>query len=186
MTRRKRTHKEAELIKLQLADIIQDTFDNNGPLITHKRLAERHVARNGSLSASDDVRMYGPAAVAYLRCEPHNYAIVPVTARFEDYTGDPKDETVIADAVAGLGAGGSRIGWYQPADKDDWLWVYYVGHLGRAGVHAVFHAAQQIENNPRLVSPKGRQLIAGRAISGLPVPPGKTETKVLEARLAGS
>lgn len=182
MTRRKRTHKEAQLIKLQLADIIQDVFDKNGQLVTHEVLAKRHVMRNSSTSAEEDVRIYGGPAVVYLRNEL-NYAIVPVTASFYDYDGDPSDETVVANAVAGLGAGGARIGWYHPSDKDDWLWVYYVGHLGRAGVLAVFHAGDQIDKNPQLISAKGRARIAGRAIEGVPLPPGKTETKVLEARL---
>lgn len=182
MTRRRRTMKEAHVVKMQLAEIIKDTFDNNGQLITHDHLAREHVARNKSTRADEDVQVYGGPAVVYLRNEA-SYAIVPVTAGIAEFDGDPRDEVIVANAVAGLGAGGPRIGWYHPASKDDWLWVYYVGHLGRSGVHAVFHAAQQIDNNPHLITAKGRQLIAGQAVAGLPIPPGKTETKVLSARL---
>ena len=167
---------------MQLVSIIRDTFDNNGQLITHDTLAREHVSRHASLTAYEDVQLYGGPAVVYLRNE-ENYAIVPVTAGIVDYAGDPSDEIEVANTVAGLGAGGARIGWYHPSDKDDWLWVYYVGHLGNSGVRAVFHAARQIDNNPMLISAKGRERIAGRAVLGVPVPPGKTETKVLEARL---
>lgn len=182
MTRRRRSPREAEAVKLKLGEIIKDWFDATGQVITHEQLAREHVTRNASLTAAEDVQLYGGNAVIHLRTE-HNYAIVPVTASVLDFDGNPDDETIVANAVAGCGAGGSRIGWYQPADKDDWLWVYYIGHLGKAGVSAVFHATRQIDNNPQLTSARGRTLIAGRATAGLPVPPGKAETKVLTARL---
>jgi hypothetical protein len=182
MTRRRRTAKEAHQVKMELAEIIKDIFDHNGQIITHEQLAREHVSRHASLTAFEDVQVYGGPAVVHLRNE-ENYAIVPVTASAEAFDGNPADEVEVANAVAGLGAGGARIGWYHPANKDDWLWIYYVGHLGRAGVHAVFHAAQQIDKNPQLISTKGRGLIAGQAVAGLPIPPGKTETKVLAARL---
>ena len=185
MTRRRRTSKDAARIKMELVEIIKDVFDTDGQLVTHEQLAREHVARHASLTAFEDVQLYGGPAVVYLR-NHDNYAIVPVTASIAEWEGNPADEVAVANTVAGLGAGGARIGWYHPADKDDWLWVYYVGHLGSSGVRAVFHAAQQIDRNPQLISAKGRERIAGRAIAGLPIPPGKTETKVLSARLGGT
>lgn len=182
MTRKRRSKQEAELVKMQLADIMQDVFDNNGQLVTHDQLAKRHVLRNGSLTASEDVHQYSGAAVAYLRREKQ-YAIVPVTQSLDDYTGDPSDEKTVTNAIAGLGAGGPRIGWYQPIDKDDWLWVYYIGHLAKAGLFAVYHAGQQVENNKQLNSSATRARIAARSIATLPKPPELTETKVLAARL---
>lgn len=182
MTRKRRTRKEAELVKMQLADIIQDVFDKNGQLVTHEVLARRHVLRNGSVTASEDVHQYGGAAVAYLRRE-HQYAIVPVTKGFDDYGGDPSDERVVTNAIAGLGAGGPRIGWYQPIDKDDWLWVYYIGHLAKAGLFAVYHAGQQVEDNKQLNSGATRARIAARSIAALPKPPTLAETKILTARI---
>lgn len=182
MTRRRRSPNDRKRIKLQLADIIRDTFDNDGQVITHEELAREHVSRNASLTAFEDVQQYGGPAVVYLRNEEH-YAIVPVTERIAQWTGDTDDEQAIANTVAGLGAGGSRVGWYHPSDKDDWLWVYYIGHLGRAGISAVFHAARQSEDNPRLLSIRGQRAVAARATVGLPIPPGQTETKVLQARL---
>ena len=182
MTRKRRTIAEARAVQMQLVDILRDLFDNNGPLVLHDPLADEHVSRNRSRSAADDVALYGGPAVVYLRNE-ENYAIVPVTAGFDDFDGDPQDEVVIANAVAGLGAGGPRVGWYHPSGKDDWLWVYYVGHLGRSGIHAIFHATRQMDQSPHLLSAKGRRLLAERTIAGLPVPPGKAETAVLTARI---
>jgi hypothetical protein len=182
MTRRRRTTKERQAIKLQLATIIRDIFDNNGQLVTHDQLAREHVSRNASLTAYEDVQQYGGPAVVHLRNDEY-YAIVPVTDRINEWTGDSDDESVICNTVAGLGAGGSRIGWYHPMDKDDWLWVYYIGHLGSSAMSAVFHAAQQDTNNPRLLSAKGQRVVAARSIAGVPIPPGKVEAKVLQARL---
>ena len=183
MIRPRRTQKEAELIKLQLADIIEDVFEKNGQIVTHEVLAKRHVLRNGSVTAAEDVRLYGGAAVAYLRRDKH-YAIVPITEAIEAYSGDPDDEQSIIDAVAGLGAGGSRIGWYQPTDRDDWLWVYYVGHLARGGLYAVFHAGRQIEDNKHLNSGQTRRLIAQRATEGMDKPPLLAESAVLTERVS--
>lgn len=182
MTRPRRTVKEIERIKLLLADIIEDEFLNNGQVITHDRLAKRHVSRNASTTAAEDVAQYGGAAVAYLRREKQ-FAIVPITGKMDDWVADPDVEQNITSAVAGLGAGGPRIGWYQPVDRDDWLWVYYIGHLARAGIAAVFHAGQQVEDNKQLNSGQTRGLIAARATDGLPLPPGKTEVKVLAERI---
>lgn len=182
MTRRRRTTKEINLVKLQLADIVQDTFDKNGQLITHGELAKRHVLRNLSTSADEDVALYGGLAVVYLRTDL-NYAIVPVTANIATWTGDPANDEEIANTVAGLGAGGARIGWYHPASKDDWLWVFYIGHLASSGMAAVYHAGQQVEANAKLISAKGRTQIATLAVKALPAPPVKTEVKVLQARL---
>jgi hypothetical protein len=108
MTRKRRNRKEAELVKMQLADIIQDVFDKNGQVITHEVLAKRHVMRNGSTTAAEDVQLYGGMADAHLRQHEQN-AIVPITKSIDEYTGDPDDEKAITNAVAGLGAGGSRI-----------------------------------------------------------------------------
>ena len=183
MTRRQRSPKEAATVRLQLSEIIKDLFDNNGPLVTNETLAIEHVSRNRSLTASEDVTIYGGPAVIHLR-EEKNYAIVPVTAALADYIdAEEPGDVLIANAVAGLGAGGSRIGWYHPTSKDDLLWIAYVGHLGRAGAAAVFHAGQQGDKNPQLISGKGFKAIASRALDGLPVPPGQTERKVLTARL---
>lgn len=182
MTRRRRSIKEAAAVKLQLAEIIKRQFDHNGQIITHDELAREHVARNGSVTAAEDVQVYGGPAVVYLRNE-FSYAIVPITARIDDFDGEPRDEAVIADAVAGLGAGGPRVGWYHPTGQDDWLWVYYIGHLGRAGVAAVFHAAQQVDANPALITARGRARIAGRTALGDGAP-GKTEARIINARLA--
>jgi hypothetical protein len=121
-------------------------------------------------------------AVAHLR-QHEQYAIVPITKSIDEYTGDPDDEKAITNAVAGLGAGGSRIGWYQPIDKDDWLWVYYIGHLARAGLGAVFHASQQVEDNKQLNSGTTRKEIAKRAVAGMERPPLLAEAKVLTARI---
>jgi hypothetical protein len=181
MTRKRRTAKQAQEIKAQLAEIIRDTFDNNGQVITHEWLAQEHVRRNASVSAIEEVMLYGGPAIVHLRRDL-NYAIVPITAKFDDLITGQEDEQMIVNAVAGLGAGGSRIGWYHPADKDDWLWVYYIGHLGYAGIKAVFHAAQIVDSNPALISAKGRLQIANRSVDALGSA-GKTEVKVLEARL---
>ncbi len=181
MTRKRRTAKEAQQIKFQLADIIRDTFDNDGQVITHDELAREHVRRNGSVSAAEDVMLYGGPAVVHLRNDL-NYAIVPITAKYEDFTEDFTEEQVVSNAVAGLGAGGPRIGWYHPSSKDDWLWIYYIGHLGNAGVMAVWHVAQRVDANPALISAKGRTRIAARAVDTLGSA-GKTEVKVLQARL---
>lgn len=182
MIRKRRTAKEIEQLKLLLADIIQDTFDKNGQFISHEELARRHMLRNSSTRAAEEVAQYGALAVIYLRTSL-DYAIVPVTAEIHNWTGDTDDEVKIANTVAGLRAGGSRVGWYHPASKDDWLWVYYVGHLASAGMHAIYHAAEQIDRNPKLISAEGRRRLAGRALRNLPVPPDKAETKMLEARL---
>ncbi len=182
MTRKRRTRAEINQIKLLLADIIQDTFDKNGQVVTHAELARRHVLRNQSIAAEEEVALYGGLAVVYLRKEL-NYAIVPITGAIHEWTGDTDDEVDVLNTVAGLGAGGARAGWYHPTDRDDLLWVYYIGHLGRAGVWAVFHAAQQSASNPQLLSGKGQSQVAARALKGLPKPPEKTETKILEARL---
>jgi len=182
MTRKRRSPKAAEQIKMQLVEIIKDTFDNNGQVITHGQLADEHVRRNASRNAEGDVHLYGGPAVVYLRRNEH-YAIVPVTASVATWDGDPEDEVAVANTVAGLGAGGSRIGWYLPASKDDWLWIYYNGHLSGSGQAAVFWAGKVVDDNPQLISAKGRTRIAGRAIARLPIPPGKTEVKVLSARL---
>lgn len=181
MTRKRRTRQQALETKAQLAAIIKDIFDNNGQVVTHDALAAEHVARHKSTTASEDVHLYGGPAVVHLRNAEH-YAIVPITSRFSDYTGDPDDAKEICDAVAGLGAGGARVGWYHPADRDDWLWVYYIGFLANAGMHAVFHAAKQTDSNPRLLSAKGRRMVAGRSIAGIPIPPGGTEVKILTSR----
>lgn len=182
MTRKRRTSKDINLVKLQLADIIQDTFDKNGQLITHDELARRHVLRNQTTTAAEDVARYGGLAVVYLRNEL-GYAIVPVTSLISHWAGDPATDVEISNTVAGLGAGGARIGWYHPSGKDDWLWVYYIGHLAGAGMSAVYHAGSQVDANRTLISAKGRTVIAEHATRGLPVPPGKAEVKVLEARL---
>ena len=181
MTRPRRTAKEIELVKMQLADIIEDEFTKNGQVVTHERLARRHVLRNGSVTAAEDVALYGGSAVAYLRREKR-FAIVPITAKFPDWEADPEVEQNMVNAVAGLGAGGTRIGWYQPIDRDDWLWVYYIGHLAKAGVAAVFHAGQQIDKNTHLNTGKTRAAVADLATRGLPVPPGTAEVKVLQER----
>ena len=183
MTRKRRSRKDAELVKMQLADIIQDVFDKNGQIVTHEVLAKRHVLRNGSTTAAEDVQVYGGMAVAHLRQHDPFYAIVPITKAIEDYNGDPDNEPAIVNAVAGLGAGGSRIGWYQPVDKDDWLWVYYIGHLARSGLGGVFHATDQVDKNRQLNSGTTRKEIAKRAIDGMEKPPSLTETKVLTARI---
>lgn len=180
--RRKRSVKEAVLVKQQLADIIQDVFDNNGQVITHDELAKRHVRDNASLSAADDVQQYGGVAVALLR-KDKNYAIVPVTGLIHSWTGSPANEEEIANTVAGLGAGGVRIGWYHPDSVDDWLWVFYIGHLTGSGTAAVFHAAKQVDNNPALISDNGQKRIAAKAAESLPVPAGDTEKKVLTATI---
>jgi len=180
MTQRRRSPKEAAAIKQQLADIIQDTFDNNGQVITHDALAVEHVNRNKSRSADDDVARYGGVAVALLR-KDKGYAIVPVTGLIATWTGNPANEEEVANTVAGLGAGGVRIGWYQPTGVDDWLWVFYIGHLTRSGAAAVFHAAQQVDAKPKLVSAKGHARLAQRTVDSLPVPAGKAEKKVLTA-----
>jgi hypothetical protein len=181
MTRKRRTPKQAEAVKLQLAQIIRDLFDTNGQIVTHDELAAEHVSRNRSITAAEDVATYGGPAVVHLRNEM-SYAIVPVTSKVYDFSPDTEVELVIANAVAGLGAGGPRIGWYHPTDRDDWLWVYYVGHLGRAGVAAVFHASRQADANPSLISAKGRGRIAGLSGDSL-IAPGKTETRILTERL---
>ena len=182
MTRPRRTRKEIERIKFLLADIVEDEFTTNGQVITHDRLAKRHVARNSSTTAAEDVAMYAGAAIAYLRREKH-FAIVPITAKYDDWLADPDNEQSIVSAVAGLGAGGPRVGWYQPIDRDDWLWIYYIGHLARAGIAAVFHAGQQVEDNRQLNSSKTRSAIAARATDGLPIPPGSAEVRVLTERI---
>lgn len=191
MTRKRRSPREAHAITMQLADIIRDTFDTDGQIISHEQLAMEHVTRNKSRRADEDVQVYGGPAVVYLRRE-ENYAIVPVTASIFEYNADdPEDEVAVANAVAGLGAGGPRIGWYHPASKDEWVWVYYIGHLGRAGVHAVYHAARQVDNNAHLISDSGRALITDRSIqksadgTDLLGPPGEQETLLLEERLDG-
>lgn len=182
MTRKRRTAKAAAETKAALVAIIKDIFDNNGQVITHEELADEHVRRNASRTALEDVHLYGGPAVVFLR-NHENYAIVPVTASIAAWEGDPDDEVAVANTVAGLGAGGARVGWYHPASKDDWLWIYYAGHLLGSGQAAVYHAAKQVDDNPQLISAKGRTRIAGRAIARLPIPPGKTEVKVLSARL---
>ena len=182
MTRKRRTPKEAAATKAQLVEIIKDIFDNNGQVITHEQLADEHVRRNSSRTALEDVHLYGGPAVVYLR-NSENYAVVPVTSKIASWNGDADDEVVIADTVAGLGAGGARVGWYHPGSKDDWLWIYYAGHLLNSGAKAVYHASKQVDDNPQYISARGKTLLAGRAIRGIPIPPGKTETKVLTARL---
>ena len=184
MSRPKRSPKDIERIKFLLADIIEDEFVTNGQVITHERLAKRHVARNSSTTAAEDVALYGGAAVAWLRRdESKQLAIVPITGKFPDWVADPDNEDKITSAIDGLGAGGPRIGWYQPVDRDDWLWIYYIGHLAKAGVSAVFHAGEQVDHNKQLNTNQTRAKIAARATDGVPEPPGGTETKVLAKRI---
>lgn len=176
----RRSQQEAQRIKRLLADIVQDVFDNDGDVITHEQLAEAHVKRNLSRSADEDVRRYGGVAVALLRRDK-NYAIVPITSHIANWTGNPANEEEVAATVAGLGSGGPRVGWYHPSSKDDWLWVFYVGHLSKSGTAAVFHAAKQVDDNPQLISARGRKEIAKRSAEALPVPAGRTERAVLTA-----
>jgi hypothetical protein len=178
--RRKRTIKEAEAVKVALAEIIKDVFDSDGQVITHDELADAHVKRNLSRSADEDVALYGGVAAAMLRRD-EGYAIVPVTAQIANWTGAPASEEEVANTVAGLGAGGPRIGWYHPASKDDWLWVFYIGHLIKSGVSSVFHGTEQMRRNPTLTSAKAQGQIAKKAAESLPAPASAVEKKVLAA-----
>ena len=180
MIRPRRTTKDIELLKLQLADIIEDEFTRH-QVISHERLAQRHMLRNSSTTALEDVAAYGDAAVVYLR--DNRLAIVPITGQLPAWQADSDNEEKIKNAVAGVGAGGPRVGWYKPVDRDDWLWVYYISHLARSGVAAVFHAGKQVEDNKHLNSSTTRAKIAARATGGLPLPPGLAETRVLAERV---
>ena len=178
MTSKRRSAHAAQHIREQLQDILRDLFRDDGPLVTHQALAEEHVKRNSSLSASDDVHRYGGLAVAHLRND-EDHAIVPVTASISDWDGSPASESDITDTIAGAGAGGPRIGWYQPTSQDDWLWAFYIGHLARSGMHLVFHAAKQTEANPALTGPTLMKTISGRSVP--PPPIGKDEKTLLTA-----
>jgi hypothetical protein len=188
MTRRSRPWKDILKAKMQLVDIIKDRFDNDGQTITHDELARLHVAFNQSTRADEDVTLYGGPAVVYLRTE-HAYAIVPITAKYAAFEAaseeDPNYWRMAADAVAGLGAGGPRNGWYQPTHQDDPLWLSYIGHLSKGGFQAVYHGLIQPADNPALSSPQGLARIATIATSkSSNDSPKVPERKALEARLA--
>ena len=185
MTAKRLSPKEAETIKKQLAAIITDHFDNNGQLITEIELAREHVRKNASLSAAFDVQQYGGVAITYLRSE-FNYAIIPVTASvyaFASAMASPATvpAKLIADTVAGLGAGGTRLGWYQPTGIDDPLWIAYNGHLGKSGARAIYHAGIVMDGNKGLLSGAGLAKVAQKVTETLPIPPGNSEKVMLEA-----
>jgi len=179
MSAKRRSPQEAAATRKQLQDIIRDLFKTNGQLVTHDMLAKEHVRVNSSVTASEDVRLYGGLAVVHLR-QDEGFAIVPVTAIIHHYPGaDTASEAQKVDTVAGLGAGGPRIGWYQPTDADDPLWAYYLGHQAKSGMHLIFHAATQADKNPALTGPTLIDTVGKRALP--PAPAGESEKQVLAA-----
>ena len=180
MSRKRISPKAAEGIKRQLADIIQNTFDKNGQFISAEDLAREHVRVNASTRAEADVAQYGGPAVIFLRKE-QDYAIVPVTVQIGAFmAATTPDDKLVADTVAGLGAGGPRVGWYQPTGVDDPLWLAYVGHLALSGTAGVYWSGKQVDGNPALTSGAGVGKIAAVATT-LPKPPGKAEKALLKA-----
>jgi hypothetical protein len=129
------------------------------------------------VEALAEVNAYGGLAVQSLRDK--GYVIIPVTASIHHWTGSPANDKEIADTVAGLGAGGSRVGWWHPATKDDWLFVWYGGHLLRSGTHAIWHVGQTLTVNSHLVGSGGMTKMTELAMP--PAPPDAHEKQVLLA-----
>ena len=180
MTRRIRTNAEAKLAREQLESILRDMFQNNGPLVTHDALAKEHVRVNASVTAAEDVAQFGGSAINTLRRED-GFAIVPVTSHIHAWTGTPSSEEEIADTIAGNGAGGARVGWYQPTTPDDWLYVYYIGHRVLSGMAAVFHASDNVNSNPTLQGPTMLPTLKKLSVDKLPAPASAVERPLLTA-----
>lgn len=182
MTRKRLSPKEARTVTTQLAEIIKHQFDHNGQVITADALSIMHVKANASRRADEEVAQYGGPAVAMLR-DQHSYAIVPITASAEAFLANPTTDPVAhANAVAGCGAGGARIGWYQPSGADDPLWVAYNGHLITSGAKAIWHVAKGMSHNPGL---NGAKMIGSvrDSMHQLETPPTAEERLLLEAQL---
>lgn len=181
MTQRRLSPKAAEQIKMSLAGIIKDTFDSNGQVITHEDLAIRHVAANQSIRAESEVQQYGGPAVVHLR-NVEGYAIVPITGVADAVIGhsSPSDVSV-ANAVAGCGAGGARVGWYHPTSEDDPLWITYIGHQTKSAAKFIFHTGVIMNDNPTLNGPQMMGKV-GDVMAALPKPPSEEERILLEAQ----
>lgn len=181
MTQKRRSPVQAHKTKVLLGQLMIDMLADT-QLITHEALAMAHVLRNKSRSADDDVAHYGGPAVVDLRREK-GYALAPVTASFHRLTLDSLD-SAYADAVAGAGAGGPRIGWYLPSDEDDPIWKTYLGMRLDAAAAAIFWVAAHARDSESkgLLSPGGSQEIAARAAMSVQPPQLRLEEQYSQQR----